>query len=261
MCIKTNSYPIQPDVATVHSNLYPEDKYNIGREKNSKERQILIKMLKEHSSLFVDDVRKLTQTNILQATFNVGNSQPIKQRPYKNPLALQAELDKQINDMLEAGIVSPSSSPRSSPIVIVPKRDESQRICIDYRKLNKTLIKDSFPLPRIEDIFATLGKAKFFTTLDLKSGYHQISVAPEDREKTVFCTRTSLYQFNVLPFGIASAPAIFQRIISKVLHGIEGKYSMAYIDDILIYSETFEDHLKHLEDVFVRLKKNEFMPQ
>ena len=196
-----------------------------------------------------------TQTNILQATFNVGNSQPIKQRPYKNPLALQAELDKQINDMLEAGIVSPSSSPWSSPIVIVPKRDGSQRICIDYRKLNKTLIKDSFPLPRIEDILATLGKAQFFTTLDLKSGYHQISVAPEDREKTAFCTRTSLYQFNVLPFGIASAPAIFQRMISKVLHGIEGKYYMAYIDNILIYSETFEDHLKHLEDVFVRLEK------
>ena len=110
-------------------------------------------MLKEHSSLFVDDVRKLTPTNILQAAFNVGNSQPIKQRPYKNQLALQAELDKQINNMLETGIVSPSSSPWSSTIVIVPKHDGSQRICKDYRKLNKTLIEDSFLLPRIEDIF------------------------------------------------------------------------------------------------------------
>ena len=99
-------------------------------------------------------------------------------------------------------------------MVIVPKRDGTHRICIDYRKLNKALVKDSYPLPRIEDIFATLGKSKFFSTLDLKSGYHQISIAPEDREKTAFCTRTSLFEFNCMPFGIASAPAIFQRMIS-----------------------------------------------
>ena len=115
-------------------------------------------------------------------------------------------------------------------------------VCIDYKILNKTLIKDSFPFPRIEDIFATLGKAQFYTTIDLKSVYHQISVAPEDIEYTAFCTRTSLYQINVLPFGIDSAPAIFQRMILKVLHGIEGKYYKVYIDNILINSETFDDH-------------------
>ena len=153
-------------------NIEDSSPYNIGLSTNTQECQSLINLIDKHSHLFVSDVRQLTQTNVLQATFNTGNSQPIKQRPYKNPLALQAKLDEQINDMLEAGIVSPSSSPWSSPIVIVPKKDGTQRICIDYRKLNKTLVKDSYPLPRIEDIFATLGKAKFFSTLDLKSGYH-----------------------------------------------------------------------------------------
>ena len=167
---------------TLH-NTEDSSPYNIGLSTNTQECQSLINLIDKHNHLFVSDVRQLTQTNVLQATFNTGNSQPIKQRPYKNPLALQAKLDEQINDMLEAGIVSPSSSPWSSPIVIVPKKDGTQRICIDYRKLNKTLVKDSYPLPRIEDIFATLGKAKFFSTLDLKSGYHQISVAPEHREK------------------------------------------------------------------------------
>ena len=222
-----------------------DKEYNIGNEIDIVKYNFLVYTLNKHRKLFVDDIRNLKQTNILQATFNTGHSQPIKQRPYKNPLALQSNIDKQINDMLDAGIVSPSSSPWSSPMVIVPKRDGTHRICIDYRKFNKALVKDSYPLPIIEDIFATLGKSKFFSTLDLKSGYHQISIAPEDREKTVFCTRTSLFEFNCMPFGIASAPAIFQRMISKVLHGIEGKYAMAYLDDILIYSDSFE-YLGHI---------------
>ena len=212
------------------SNINKQDKldssdkeYHIGNELDMVKYSSLVNMLNKHRKLFVDDIKNLKQTNILQATFNTGFSQPIKQRPYKNPLTLQANIDKQINDMLDAGIVSPSSSPWSSPMVIVPKRDGTHRICIDYRMLNKALVKDSYPLPRIEDIFATLGKSNLFSTLDLKSGYHQISIAPEDREKTAFCTRTSLFEFNCMPFGIASAPAIFQRMISKVLHGIEGK--------------------------------------
>ena len=104
-------------------------------------------------------------------------------------MAYEKDLEKnQINDMLEAGIISPSSSAWSSPIVIVPKRDNTIRVCIDYRQLNKTLVKDSYPLPRIDDIFATLGKTKFFTSIDLKSGYHNIAVAPQDREKQRYIT-------------------------------------------------------------------------
>ena len=157
--------------------------------------------------------------------------------------------------MLDAGIVSLSSSPWSSSMGIVPKRDGTHRICIDYRKLNNYLVKDSYPLPGIEEFFATLGKSTFFSVLDLKSGYQQISIASEDREKTSFCKRTSLFEFKCMPFGIAPAPSIFQRMISNVLHGIEGKYAMAYLDDILIYSDSFENNLKHIADIFKRLGK------
>ncbi len=230
------------------------EQFNIGLDPNDEKYQVLHNLLVENEKLFVNDIRKLTQTNILQATFNTGTSQPIKQRPYKNPLALQAEIDRQIIEMLEADIIRPSSSPYSSPMIVIPKKDGTHRCVIDYRRLNQSLVKDSYPLPRIEDIFATLGTAKYFSTLDLKSGYHQISVHPNDREKTAFCTRTGLYEFQVLPFGISSAPAIFQRMIAKVLHGIEGKFSMAYLDDILIYSETFELHLEHIKEVFARIK-------
>ena len=228
---------------------------NIGDHVTGDQKTELDALLHKYDYLFINDNTHLSRTNVIQATLNTGDSLPIKQRPYKNPLALQAQVDEQIDDMLNAGIVSPSCSPWCAPIVVVPKRDGTQRICIDYRRLNQSLVKDSFPLPRIEDLFATLGKAKYFSCLDLKSGYWQIELAPEDREKTAFCTRTQLLEFNVLPFGIASAPAIFQRMISTVLKGIDGKFAVAYLDDILVYSETFEDHIEHIKNVFDRLKE------
>ena len=218
--LQTDSRNTTTDVYNLNTSSKVDHSYNIGLDISSTQSKSLITLLDKNNNLFVDNIKDLTQTNILQATFDTGGSPPIKQRPYKNPLARQHKLDEQINEMLEAGIVSPSSSPWSSPVVIVPKRDGTQRICIDYRKINQVLVKDSHPLPRIDDIFATLGNSKYFSTLDLKSGYHQISVAPKDREKTAFCTRTSLYEFNRLPFGLASGPGIFMRMISRALHGI-----------------------------------------
>ena len=253
--LNTNTYntTVAPRVNSIYK--VKRSDFNIGSHIDDQQCQTLLRILNKFNYLFVDNVQSLRQTNVLQATFDTGNSQPIRQRPYKNPLAYEKDLEKEINDMLEAGIISPSSSAWSSPIVIVPKRDNTIRVCIDYRQLNKTLVKDSYPLPRIDDIFATLGKTKFFTSIDLKSGYHNIAVAPQDREKTAFCTRTALYHFNVLPFGLCNSPAIFSRMISKVLHGIEGKFAMAYLDDILVFSRTFDEHIEHLKDVFTRLKK------
>ena len=232
-----------------------DDTVTIGEGITASEQQKLRELLDTHSYLFVDDNKSLTRTNIMQANLNTGDHLPIKQRPYKNPLALQAQLDEQLEEMLEAGIISPSASPWASPVVVVPKKDGTLRVCIDFRKFNQVLVKDSFPLPRVEDLFATLGKAKFFSSLDLKSGYWQMELAPEDREKTAFCTRTQLLEFNVLPFGVASAPSLFQRMISMLLKGIEGKYAVAYLDDILIFSDSFEAHLGHLDDVLRRLRK------
>ena len=261
--IKNNSIKQSMDVCNiddfVDTNLHAHvdnnmEELNIGDEISAEQQIELHDLLKVYEDLFARSDRNLTRTNVMQAHLDTGDSMPIKQRPYRNPLALESKLNEQIEEMLQSGIVSHSSSPWSSPVVMVPKRDGTQRVCIDYRRLNQTLRNDSFPLPRIDDLFAILGKAKYFSCLDLKSGYHQIEIVPEDREKTAFCTRTQLLEFNRLPFGLSCGPSLFQRLMSIVLKGIEGKYALAYLDDIMIFSESFEEHIEHLKDVFERLR-------
>ena len=250
-----SSYDVNNLITSQDTHSLQDHTLTIGDGATTTEQTKLRKLLDTHAYLFVDDNKFLTRTNIMQAKLNTGDHLPIKQRPYKNPLALQTQLDEQLEEMLEAGIISTSASPWASPVVVVPKKDGTLRVCIDFRKFNQILVKDSFPLPRVEDLFATLGKAKYFSSLDLKSGYWQMELAPEDRKKTAFCTRTQLLEFNVLPFGVASAPSLFQRMISLLLKGIEGKYAVAYLDDILIFSDSFEAHLGHLDDVLRRLRK------
>ena len=212
-------------------------------------------LINKNKDIFASCASDLKPTNLTEATLDTGDHDPIRQRPYRNPLALRYQLDAEIDDMLKAGVISPSQSPWSSPVVIVPKRDGSKRICIDYRAVNRVLVKNSYPLPRIDDLFAMLGKAKYFTSLDFKSGYWQIAVRPEDRAKTAFTCHRGLFEFNRMPFGISSAPGIYQAMMAKCLAGIEGVYAVAYLDDILIFSSTYTDHLGHIQEVFKRIRK------
>ena len=142
--------------------------------------------------------------------------------------------------MQEAGVIEPSNSPWSSPVVMVRKKDKSLRFCVDYRELNKVTWKDTFPLPWVDDLLDQLGQSKYFTTLDLASGYWQIRVAPNSRDKTAFVTPHGLFQFRVMPFGLTNAPAVFQRLMQSVLMGlnpVDGRHFVSvYIDDILVYS-------------------------
>ena len=155
--------------------------------------------------------------------------------------------------MLEEGIIERSYSDWAAPIVIVPKQQDGIttgiRICVDMRRLNSVSNFDAYPLPRIEDLIEQLGEAKFISKLDLTKGYWQIPLSTETKEKSAFITPYGLYQFNVIPFGMKSAPATFQRMINKVLSGLD-TFAGAYLDDMIIYSKTFEDHLVHLEKVF-----------
>ena len=154
-------------------------------------------------------------------------------------------------------MIQPSNSPWASPVVLVRKKDGTHRFCVNYWELNSVTRADTFPLPRIDDLLDQLGKSAYFSTLDLATGYWQIRVHPNSQEKTAFVTPQGLYEFRVMPFGLTNAPAVFQRLMQYVLMGLnpeEGPDFVAvYIDDILVFSRTLEDHIHHLRLVFERL--------
>ena len=159
-----------------------------------------------------------------------------------------------IQRMEEQGIVKPSASPWSSPIILVPKKDGTTRFCIDYRRLNAITKKDVYPLPRVDDILDTLGGCKYFS-LDLSSGYWQIEMDSESAEKTAFSTHCGLFEFTRMPFGLCNGPATFQRLMEIVLAGLEWKCCVVYLDEILVCSKTLEEHKEHLQQVFQRLRQ------
>ena len=157
--------------------------------------------------------------------------------------------------------VPPSKIPWSSPVVLVQKRDGSVHFCVDYCKVNALTTKDAYPLPRIDETLDTLLGAKWFSTLDLISGYWQVKIEECDREKTAFCPSEGLYQFNVMPFGLCNAPATFQRLMDTVLAGLQWDHCLVYLDDIIIVGQTFKEHLtalrlvlEHLERAGLKLK-------
>ena len=180
---------------------------------------------------------------------------PIYQSPYRIPLLKRKQVDKEIDDMLEQGIIRPSNSPWASPVHLVPKKDGSVRFCVDYRRLNSVTKKDRYPLPLIQDIFDSVGGNTIFSTLDLKAGYWQIPVSPESIEKTAFCCHRGHFEFNVMSFGLCNAPSNFQRTMDYVLSDLIGKTCMCYIDDVIVFSKSPEEHAQHLEEVFQRFRQ------
>ena len=151
-------------------------------------------------------------------------------------------------------MIEKSTSPWSSQLVLVQKKDKTWRVCVDYRKLNSRTIKDAYPICRIDDNLDALSGSVWFTSLDLNMAYHQVPMEKEDKEKTAFATpRGGLYQYTVMSFGLCNAPATFQRIIEKALCGLQWQIAVLYLDDIIVYSSTFDEHLRHLGMVFDRL--------
>lgn len=190
-----------------------------------------------------------------------ADTAPVNMKPYRLPEKHKAEVNKQVQEMLEEGIIRRSASQWNAPLLVVPKKPDASgkprlRIVIDFRRLNNLTIGDSFPLPNITDILDQLGNAKYFTTLDLASGYHQIPMAELDKKKTAFSTPYGHYEFNRMPFGLRNAPATFQRLMNSVLTGIQGLRCLVYLDDIVIYGSSLEDHNKRLTEVLRRLREN-----
>ena len=193
------------------------------------------------------------RTTVTMHHIPVKSNSPVRLPPYRLPHAYREAVQKEIAAMLEEGIIKRSTSEWAAPIVLVPKKDGTLRFCVDYRRLNTLTRVDAYPMPRIDDLIDQLSKAKYITTLDLARGYWQVPVAKEDQCKTAFTTPFGLYEFNVMPFGLCGAPATFQRMMDTVLHGLE-QFSAAYLDDIVIYSNTWNEHLQHIQAVFKRLR-------
>ena len=216
--------------------------------------QQLEKKLTDNADVFAIDESELGHTIIGKHSIYTGEHPPIKQCPRRTPFVHREKIAQLVNDMLKQ-VVQPSSSAWASPVVLVPKKDGNLRFCVDYRKVNAVTKKDVYPLPRVDDILDTLGKAKYFSTLDLSSGYWQIKMDPATREKSAFTTHCGLFEFLRMPFGLCNSPATFQRLMQTILAGLEWKSCYVYIDDILVFSKTWEEHLAHLQEVFDRLHK------
>ena len=202
---------------------------------------------------FSDD--QLGRTSLVQHTIDTGDAMPIKQRPYRTTPGNKQEIDRQVDDMLQRGIIQESVSPWSSPVVLVKKKNGEMRFCVDFRAINKVTKKDSFPMPLVADTLDALSGTQYFSTLDLKSGYWQIELHPSAREKTAFVTHNGLYEFLVMPFGLTNSGASFQRLMGHILRSLEYRFALIYIDDIIIFSKSVEEHLVHLEEVFRRLRE------
>ena len=182
---------------------------------------------------------------------------PIYKKPYRMGSEELAELKKQLEEQLRKGFIRPSASPWGSPVLFVAKKDGTIRLCIDYRSLNEVTIKNKYPLPKIEDLFDQLNGAKVFSKIDLKSGYYQLKIRPQDIPKTAFVTRYGLYECTVMSFGLTNAPAYFMYLMNKVFMEYLDKFVVVFIDDILIFSKTEEEHEQHVRMVLDNLREHQ----
>ena len=181
---------------------------------------------------------------------------PLSKSLYRMAPAEMAELKKQLEELLDKGFIRPSSSPWGAPVLFVKKKDGSMRLCIDYRGLNRVTGKNKYPLPRIDELLDQLKGAKWFSKINLASGYHQIPIEPNDIRKTAFRTRYVHYEFIVMPFGLTNAPPAFMKMMNSVFRDFLDESVIIFIDDILIYSKDEESHRKHLRAVLERLREH-----
>ena len=224
----------------------------IGNQLSEEQKSELQALLDEFSDIFRDSPGR---TDLTEHAIHTGDAAPVKLPPYRVPHAyrIRTQVKQELDEMLEAGIIEPSNSNWSAPMIVVTRQDRPIRLCVDYRRLNTVSKMDAYPMPRIDDLIDGLGKAKYISTIDLTRGYWQVPLSQESREKSAFATPYGLFQFNVMPFGLQGAPATFQRLVDKVLQGCE-EYADAYFDDVIDFSETWKAHLVHLREVLTRLR-------
>ncbi|XP_017406240.1 uncharacterized protein LOC108319577 [Vigna angularis] len=215
-------------------------------------------VIEEFPEVFPDEIPGMPPIREVEFTIDlVTTAAPISVQPYRMSPAELVELKKQIEELMDKQFIRPSVSPWGAPVLLVKKKDGSSRLCIDYRQLNKLTIKNKYPLPRIDDLLDQLQGASVFSKIDLRSGYHQIRVKEGDIQKTAFRSRYGYYEYVVMSFGVTNAPAIFMDYMNRIFRPYLDKFVVVFIDDILIYSKSHEEHEEHLRVVLGVLKEKE----
>jgi hypothetical protein len=228
---------------------------NISPDLSETQKQEFKELLIEYQDIFVGPDGKIGRTHLAEHTIDTGQAKPIKVPQRKYSLHQREVIETEVDKMLDDGIIRPSHSAWSSPICLVRKPDNTYRFAIDFRCLNSVTIKDSYPLPNINLIFDTLAGSRYFNTIDMASGYWQVPMNQSDRCKTAFSTPTrGLMEFNVLPFGLCNAGATFERLVEKILYGLQWHKCLCYLDDVIIYGPDFQTTLLNLREVFHRMR-------
>jgi hypothetical protein len=190
-----------------------------------------------------------------------AGAKPVITTPYRHPKKYKDEIEKSIKELLDMGHIRPISSPFASSVVLVKKKDGTMRMCIDFRALNKKMIKNRYPIPRIDELLDELHGAIYFTKIDLRSGYHQIKMREEDISKIAFRCHYGHYEFLVMPFGLTNAPATFQSCMNHVFNKQLRKHLLVFFDDLLIYSKTWEEHLRHVDQILSIMEESHYTPR
>jgi len=216
----------------------------------------LIKLLHDNKDLFATSLKDLPGTDIVMHKIDTTTEVPIRQRQFRHPPHLEAEIDKQCKMLLDAGIIQPSDSPFNSPVFLIKKHNGDYRFIMDYRSLNSITVPKFFPLLTLESCLDLVGqeKAMYFSVLDQKSGYYSIKMHPDSHPKTAFSTRSGHYEFRRMAFGLQNAPFTFCEALAKLLHNELQEYALIYLDDLIILSRTFESHLSRLDNIFKKFR-------
>lgn len=233
---------------------------------NPEEKANLIAICSKYADIFHIEGEPLTFTNKIKHRIKTTDEIPIYTKSYRYPYVHREEIRNQIQEMLAQGIIKPSDSAWSSPIWVVPKKADASgkqkwRIVVDIRKLNEKTIDDKYPIPNISDVLDKLGKCQYFTTLDLASGFYQVEMDPNDTHKTAFNVEHGHFEFLRMPMGLKNSPSTFQRVMDNVLRGLQNVICLVYLDDIIVFSTSLQEHMVNLEKVFQRLRESNFKIQ
>ena len=219
------------------------------------QRQAIANVLTNYSDVFSSGEHDVGRTNLTKHSIPVlPETKPIRHAPRRLGVEKEAEVERQVQQLKHQGLIEPAFGAWSSAVVLVKKKDGCWRFCVDYRRLNAVTQQDAYPLPRIDESLDALSGSTYFSTLDLMSGYWQVPLDEDAKDKSAFCTRSGLWRWNVLPFGLTSAPATFQRLMERVLQGLHWKTLLLYLDDVIVIGANFESHLHRLQEVLDRLR-------